>query len=381
MRKFKMTALVSVICLMGVVLSTWLVFSQTPRSSVRLSTEPPLHRIFPFEAEAATPQSPVTLTLQALDAANQPLQQAKIRLQILTPGKTPWFPTDFPIVEGTELLNIEAVAPKGELQIQQMLPIRGKYQLLVDVSPLEAQAFTPFQETLTLSVHENTLKYRNFGILAAILLVVGLGGGWVLGGQQQIQEGEIAPQRVRLLLSGAIVVAIASLLFINITAEVADSHTDGHHSPPIEPAVLQSQGVEARIIGDSETTVGQLAKLGVQVVDTTTGKPASDVILNIKTTPAGEEWVAFAYQGMPDNQGKLMWEQQFFDGAPHKFTVEVSPQSQQRQFSSLRIAQEIDVQGVAPPLQSRLIVLAYLTSFIVLGLVLGIKLKSYANAG
>lgn len=135
MRKFKITALVSVICLMGVVLSSWLVFSQTPRSSVRLSTEPPLNRIFPFEADSATPQSPVRLTLQALDAASQPLERAKIRLQILTPGKTPWFPTDFPIVEGTELLNIEAVAPKGELQIQQMLPIRGKYQLLVDVTP------------------------------------------------------------------------------------------------------------------------------------------------------------------------------------------------------------------------------------------------------
>ncbi|MEW6493708.1 MAG: hypothetical protein AB1589_14540 [Cyanobacteriota bacterium] len=381
MRKFKMTALVSVICLMGVVLSSWLVFSQTPRSSIRLSTEPPLNRIFPIEAEAATPQSPVTLTLQALDAASQPIEKAKIRLQILTPGKTPWFPTDFPIVEGTELLNIEAVAPKGELQIQQMLPIRGKYQLLVDVTPLEAKAFTPFQQALTLSVHESAVKYRNFGILAAILLVVGLGGGWVLGGRQQIQEGEIAPQRVRLLLSGAIVVAIASLLLINITAEIADSHTDGHHSHPIEPAILQSQGVEARIVGDTEATVGQLARLGVQVVDTTTGEPATDVVLKIKTTPVGDEWVAFSYQGVPDNQGKLMWEQQFFDGAPHKVTVDVSPQSQVRQFSPLRVAQEIDVEGVAPPLQSRLIVLVYLTSFIVLGLVLGIKLKSYANAG
>ena len=381
MRKFKMAALVSVICLMGVVLSSWLVFSQTPRSSVRLSTEPPLNRIFPFESEAATPQSPVTLTFQALDAASQPLRQAKIRLQILTPGKTPWFPTDFPIVEGTELLNIEAVAPKGELQIQQMLPIRGKYQLIVDVTPLEAQVFTPFQQALTLSVQESAVKYRNFGILAAILLVVGLGGGWVLGGQQNIQEGEIAPQRVRLLLSGAIVVAIVSLLFINITAEIADSHPDGHHSHPIEPAILQSQGVEARIVGDTDAIVGQPAQLGVQVVDTTTGEPVTDVILNIKTTPAGDEWVAFAYQGMPDNQGKLMWQQQFFDGAPHKVTVEVSSPSQQRQFSPLRVAQAIDVEGVAPPLQSRLIVLVYLTSFIVLGLVIGIKLKSSLNAG
>jgi hypothetical protein len=376
MSKFKMAALVSAICLMGVVLYNLVVFSQTPQPVVRLLTEPPISKILPFEAEATAPPSPVRLTLQALDATGQPLENAKIRLQILTPPKNPWFPTDFPIVEGTELLNIEAVAPKGELQIQQMLPIRGNYQLLVNVTPIVANAFTPIEQTLTLSVAESWVKYRNFGILAVILLAVGLGGGLVLGGQQQIQPGEIAPQRVRLLLSGAIIVAIASLLIINITAEVADSHTQGHHTHPKEPAVLQSQGVEARISGDVQATVGQPAKLAVQVIDTTTGQPATDVMLNIKATPAEDKWVAFAYQGMTDAKGQLTWEQQFFDGAPHKIEVEVSPQPQAtRQFSPLRVAKSIEVEGVAPPLQVRLIVLAYFTSIIVVGLVIGLNLR------
>jgi hypothetical protein len=376
MSKFKMAALVSAICLMGVVLYNLVVFSQTPQPTVRLITEPPISKILPFEAEATAPPSPVRLTLQAVDATGQPLENAKIRLQILTPPKNPWFPTDFPIVEGTELLNIEAVAPKGELQIQQMLPIRGNYQLLVNVTPIVANAFTPIEQTLTLFVSENWVKYRNFGILAGILLAVGLGGGLVLGGQQQIQPGEIAPQRVRLLLSGAIIVAIASLLIINITAEVADSHTQGHHSPTKEPAVLQSQGVEARISGDVQATVGQPAKLAVQVIDTTTGQPATDVMLNIKATPAEDKWVAFAYQGMTDAKGQLTWEQQFFDGAPHKIEVEVSPQPQAtRQFPPLRVAKSIEVEGVAPPLQVRLIVLGYFTSIIVLGLVIGLNLR------
>jgi hypothetical protein len=376
MSKFKMAALVSAICLMGVVLYNLVVFSQTPQPVVRLLTEPPISKILPFEAEATAPPSPVRLTLQALDATGQPLENAKIRLQILTPPKNPWFPTDFPIVEGTELLNIEAVAPKGELQLQQMLPIRGNYQLLVNVTPIVANAFTPIEQTLTLSVPESWVKYRNFGILAVILLAVGLGGGLVLGGQQQIQPGEIAPQRVRLLLSGAIIVAIASLLIINITAEVADSHTHGHHSQTNEPAVLQSQGVEARISGDVQATVGQPAKLAVQVIDTTTGQPATDVMVNIKATPAEDKWVAFAYQGVTDAKGQLTWEQQFFDGAPHKIEVEVSPQPQAtRQFPPLRVAKSIEVEGVAPPLQVRLIVLAYFTSIIVLGLVIGLNLR------
>jgi hypothetical protein len=376
MSKFKMAALLSAICLMSVVLYGLVVSSQTPRPAVRLITEPPISQILPFEAEATKPQPPVRLTLQAVDAAGGVLENAKIRLQILTPPKNPWFPTDFPLVEGTELLNIEAVAPKGELQIQQMLPIRGNYQLLVDVTPIVANAFTPIQQTLTLSVPENGVKYRYFGMLAAILLVLGLGGGLVLGGQQQIQEGEIAPQRVRLLLSGAIIVAIATLLIVNISAERAESHTHGHHAQTKEPAVLQSQGVEARISGDVQATVGKPAKLAVQVIDTTTGQPASDVILNIKATQAEHGWVAFAYQGLTDAKGQLTWEQQFFDGAPHKIEVEVSPQPQAtRQLSPLRVAKVIEVEGVAPPLKLRLIVLAYFTSIIVLGLVIGLKLR------
>jgi hypothetical protein len=181
---------------------------------------------------------------------------------------------------------------------------------------------------------------------------------------------------VRLLLSGAIIVAIASLLIINITAEVADSHTHGHHSQTKEPAVLQSQGVEARISGDVQATVGQPAKLAVQVIDTTTGQPATDVMVNIKATPAEDKWVAFAYKGVTDAKGQLTWEQQFFDGAPHKVEVEVSPQPQAtRQFLPLRVVKAIEVEGVAPPLQVRLIVLAYFTSIIVLGLVIGLKLR------
>ncbi len=378
MPKFKMATLISAICLMGVVLYGLVVFSQTPQPTVRLTTDPPLDQIIPFEADAVVPPSPVRLTLQAVDAEKQPLEDAKIRLQILAPPQNHWFPTDFPIVEGTELLNIEAVAPKGELQIQQMLPIRGNYQLLVNVSPIEAKAFTPIQQTLTLSVRESWVKYRNFGILAVILLIVGLVGGLVLGGRQELEVGEIAPQRVRLLLSGAIIVAIAALLIVNISAEFAESHTHshGHHSHSSAPAVLQSEGIEARLSGDAHATVGQPAKLAIQVIDTETSEPATDVILKIKAAPTGDEWVAFAYQGVTDDNGQLTWEQQFFDGAPHTVEVEVSPQPEAEvQFSPLRVVQDVDVEGVAPPLQGRLIVLAYFTSFVVLGLVFGLRLR------
>ena len=218
MSKFKLSALIGAICLVGIVLHGWVGFSQSPHSTVQLTTEPPISQILPFEAEAATPlgsnrvQSPVRLMLSAVDAAGKPLENAKVNLQILTPTPNPLLHTDFPIVEGTELLNVEARAQEGKLQVQQILPIRGKYQLVVNVMPLVADAFTPIRQTLTLPVSENPLKFRYFTIVAVILLVVGLGGGLVIGGKQQTQPGEIAPARVRVLLSGVTMVAIATLI-------------------------------------------------------------------------------------------------------------------------------------------------------------------------
>jgi len=383
MSKLKFSALISAVCMMSIIFYAWVGFSQSPQPTVRLTTEPQISQILPFEAEANTPLSPVLLKLQALDAAGIPLENARIGLTILTPPKNPWFTTDFPIVEGTKLLDIEAIAPKGELQIQQMMPIRGNYQLLANVTPIAQNAFPPIQQTLTLSVPENWVKYRNFGILAAILLVVGLGGGLVIGGKQQIPAGEIAPQKVRLLLSGGIIIAIATLLYVNVSAEIAQSEMSmpmSHmtESKPTEKTspIVKSQGFEVRLSGDVSATVGKTVNLQVQVTDTKTNQPVTDVLLNIKTIQLENDWIAFAYKGVPDAAGKLVWQEQFFDGAPHKVEVEVSPEpNAARQFLPFQVSQTIEVEGVAPPLSVRLTVLAYLTGIVVAGMAIGFGLQ------
>lgn len=389
MSKFKLAALISAICLVGTVLFGWVGFSQTARSTVQLTTHPPISQILPYEAEAAPPlgsdqvQSPVRLILAAVDAKGKPLENALVHLQILTPPRNLWFATDFPIVEGTKLLDVEAIAPQGELQVQQMLPIRGNYQLLVNVTPTVAGAFTPFGQTITLPVAENPLKYRYFGILAAILLLVGLAGGLVLGGKQQIQPGEIAPGRVRLLLSGVTMVAIATLIAVNLSAEFAEagshSHEHEHHHSEIAevPAIRQSQGLELRLSAGDRATVGQPITSAVSVIDLKTSQPATDVLLNVSTTQLEDNWVSFAYQSLPNARGQLAWQEEFFDGAPHKIAVEVSPQpNASRQFQPFQVAQEIEVEGVAPPLAIRLIALFYFTGIVVLGLLVGLWLKS-----
>ncbi len=384
----KIYLLLSAICTISLLFYGWVGFTQSSQPSVRLTTNPPIAQVRPLEAEATEAMGsgqykpPVQLTLQAIDAQGQALKNVKIHLQILTPSKTPWFTTDFPIVEGTQLLDIEGNAPTGLLQVEQTLPIRGTYQLLVNVTPIVPNTFAPIQQTLTLSVSENGAKYFNFGILAAILLAAGLGGGWIIGSKQQMQPGEVVPERVRLLLSGAIGVAIVALLYINISAEFAQSHRsmamshETEEAPkPSKPAKLQSQGLEMQLSGDTSATVGQSAQLQVSVIDTKTQQPVTDVLLKVTTRSLENNWVAFSYEGTPDNTGKLAWQQQFFDGAPHSVEVEaVSQATATRKFQPFQVGQSIEVEGVAPPLYIRLISLGYLTAIVGLGLLLGLRL-------
>jgi hypothetical protein len=162
------------------------------------------------------------------------------------------------------------------------------------------------------------------------------------------------------------------------TESEADHH---HHTSAAKPetdnyGIVRQQGLEVQLLGDASATVGEPAKFQAQVIDQKTNQPVSDVLLNIKTTALEDGWLAFAYQGIPDATGKLSWEQQFFDGAPHNIQVEVSPQpNTSRQFSPLQVQKNVDVEGVAPPIITRLIVLAYLTGIIIMGLLVGLQLK------
>jgi uncharacterized protein YneF (UPF0154 family) len=301
-------------------------------------------------------------------------------MQILTPAPTPWFTTDFPIVEGTKLLDIEGDAPTGEFQMQQVFPIRGTYQLQVNVTPIVANAFAPIEQTLKLTVPENPLKFRYFPFVLAVLLAIGLIGGWIIGGRQTLQSGEIAPRRVRLLLSGVTVLAIVALLFFDVSAEFAQAHA-GMAMPEEKPAannsgLIQSQGLKLELTGDDNTAVGKTASFQAKLVDSQTNQPVSDAIFAVKATQLEKNWVAFAYQGVPDAKGTLTWQEQLFDGAPHKIEVDVSPKPNgSRQFQPFQATREIEVEGIAPPMTVRLVGLFYFTVVLVLGLIIGLWLQ------
>lgn len=383
--KFKWSGLMGVACVLSILCYAVISFSQSPQPSVQLTTEPPIAQVSPLEAEATNYlgsgnyKAPVQVKLQARDATGSPLQNARFHVQILTPPPTPWLTTDFPIVEGTKLLDIEGNAPTGEFQMQQVFPIRGKYQLQVKVTPITTNGFAPIEQTLNLTVPENPLKLRYFPVVLVGLLAIGFGGGWIIGGRQETQPGEIAPRRVRMLFSGVTVLAIAVLLFFNMSSEFI-AHAGMAGMPEEAPAannsgLIESQGLKLELKGDDRTAVGQTASFQAKLIDSQTNQPVSDVIFNLKSTQLEKNWVAFAYQGVPDAQGLLVWQEQFFDGAPHKVEVEVAPNPQGKQFKPFQVTREIDVEGIAPPMFVRFVSLFYFTAVLALGMMGGLWLQ------
>ena len=380
--KFKWSTLVGVACTVTILCCAVVGFSQSPQAAIELTTQPSITQATPLEAEATKYlgsgqyQSPVQLKFQARDAAGAPLQQARYHLQILTPAPTPWFTTDFPIVEGTKLLDIEGNAPTGEFRMQQVFPIRGTYQLQLNVTPIVADQFAPIAQTLSLTVPENPLKFRYFPFVLAVLLAIGFTGGWVIGDRKAVQPGEIAPRRVRLLLSGVTILAIAALFFFNTSAEFAQAGMAEKMPMENRSGSIQSQGLTLNLIGDDQTAVGQTASFQAKLTDSQTNQPISNAVFDITSTQIENNWVAFAYQGVPDARGVFAWKEQFFDGAPHKIEVKVSPQfNSQRQFQPFQVAREIAVQGIAPPISVRLIGLLYFTGVLALGTIAGLWIK------
>ncbi|HEY9700154.1 MAG TPA: hypothetical protein V6D10_23070 [Trichocoleus sp.] len=333
-----------------------------PLASIEMETEPPLSQVVPAHDS-------VKLKLKAVDANQRPLTNAQWQLTLLAPSKTPWFSSDFPIVEGTTLVDTQAIAVGDGIELKTILPIRGDYQLKASVTPAGSAA--PLTQTFVLHVPENPIKYRNTAILVAILLGVGFAGGWVIASQSQTRSAEIAPQPVRLLLSGATIAAILSLLVVNLSAELADHH-HADEMPVESAAKAQSGNLKLEYVGDTAATVGQTARVAARVIDTATRQPIRDAVFQLEAVALEHGESVLSYEGKSDRNGLFTWDQQFFDGAPHALQIQaiVNPD-----LPPLKLTQTLDVAGISPPLLVRLVTLGYMTAILALGMALGFGLQ------
>ncbi len=353
-------------------------FAQETSGRVLLTLDPPVQKLVPFEAEAEQQQSPPRFHLEAQDSQGKALSRVRMQIKIVTPATNPWISTDFPIVEGTELLSLEVPAAQGVVEFEQMLPIRGTYQILIKVMPMDDAVSTPLiKQVLTVNVPENLVKFRNFTILAGMCILVGAVGGFFIGtphGRLDLRSTLGIPESVRLLLIGLTLTAMAALILINVSAEFQGGHSSmaGMANTPINaPSIAQDKEQVLNLDGAKKARVGTAESFQARLTDRRTGQ---EIPSAFKVSVINEEnnWKLFSIATPIADH--LRWRQQFFDGSGHRIEVQTPPHKKQ---PALTTKHSVSVEGIAPPVSVRLKALAYLTGFVALGLfgMMGLKLR------
>ncbi|MFB6356247.1 MAG: hypothetical protein ABEJ65_07005, partial [bacterium] len=84
-------------------------------------------------------------------------KDVKLSYRVHAPDREAWFSTDFPIVEGSVLMNGTVIPANGQQMIEAILPIRGTYLVQAQVEGPEGTT----SRNMTFSVSENSSEIRN----------------------------------------------------------------------------------------------------------------------------------------------------------------------------------------------------------------------------
>lgn len=115
-------------------------------------------------------------SLVRVDVPVQGEEGVPVHVQLFSP-KAKFFPsTDFPIVEGTQLLDGTFTIHDGKVSFEYMFPIRGTYQLVIE--GVGANSSSP--QVKQLEIRENPEKIRNAVIFVSGLLLFGFACGFLL---------------------------------------------------------------------------------------------------------------------------------------------------------------------------------------------------------
>lgn len=269
--------------------------------------------------------------------------------------------TDFPIVEGTRLIDSSVATCDGHLTLEYMFPIRGRYRWNVTAMPLDAQHLS-CSEAFDFTIFENRSEIVNFSALLAGLAVLGLVAGVVLA-QDAVRKAalenawEIARRKPVILL-----LALPA-------AQLAAHGPDGHsRAGEIRDQVVVTKGdrqLSLRMVpqpvlaaptgaaaaahrrqdgGVYQARVGELAFLIAEV--NAEGAAVSDVVYTLVLEHFEDEKIVFSTTARAPS-GVMNWGQQLFDGSAHR--VSVTAAAQDGSFAPITVQMLVGVEAVQPP--------------------------------
>ena len=279
--------------------------------------------------------APVILSVAVKTFGGQPSNGRWIRVRLDAPAPTGFLSTDFPLVEGSRLLEIQLPIIDDKAEWRQVFPIRGEYRLSAElVGGVDTKKVFQFY------VQENHQKWLILSAFALALFVTGVIAGRVFS----------APgQRKRARLNSLVFVLLHCCGAMTASGWATDNHAR-KYDPIIEvgtPAV----GTPARIRWRLQPTA-------------VSGKISAK--LAVKITHLEKDTVVFYAEKIPvSNEYSLDY--QFTDGTDYQIVTIADIDGGE----TVRQEQRVSVNAIAPPWRAQVPALAMFLFLISAGLLVG----------
>ena len=135
--------------------------------NIFLKTTPKIDLLRPFA-------DPATLALLVTRADGRPVAQGKVAIFLDAPKPGTFLSTDFPLVEGSRLLELVLPLRRGRAEWKYLFPIRGHYRLSVNFVAADGQETN---KDFPIPVLEERQKWLWLGLFCAGLFLFGFSAG------------------------------------------------------------------------------------------------------------------------------------------------------------------------------------------------------------
>jgi len=280
---------------------------------------------------------PATLTLMVTGADGRPVAQGSLAIRLDAPKPGRFFSTDFPLVEGSRLLEMTLPLRQGKAEWKYLFPIRGEYLLAVDfIAPDGRKAV----KTFNFKIRENKQKWFYLGLFSLALFVFGVVAGRIFTGSgSNYAKG----------LAACLLLAVGGVLFsMDYAAGQATRQGEQFGWLEVDPATVgKPTSVRWRLGGDEQT------KKSMALLSLTIAHPEKDKIV-------------FALERLPV-AGEFAMNFQFTDGAEYRVAAIAYVAGRRL----LRTEKNVAVTAAEPPARAMLPALSFFGAIIALGLAVG----------
>jgi hypothetical protein len=297
--------------------------------SIYLKASPRLALLYPYS-------DPATLTLLVTGADGKPVAQGRVAIRLEAPEAGRFFSTDFPLVEGSRLLDMSLPLRQGRAEWKYLFPIRGQYRLTVEFAAPDGRKTN---KTFPLTIRENKQKWVFLAIVSLALFALGVIAGRIFTSSRSRRKREFSVCLL-FLLGGLTAIEIA----------VAQEPERGRQFGWLE--------IDPATVGNPSKVRWRLG--GEENVD------SRGVLLTLTIAHLEKNKTVFSVERLPV-EGEIAMDFQFTDGAEYR----VSSIAYVTGGRLLRTEQSIAVSGVEPPARAMIPAIGFFLAVIALGLGVG----------